>query len=336
MLFVMGILIGIDFFAQSSCFALMAGTGQRLIMNQNKNSTYALGISTTLLNGEGKEYVYAPELDGMKISDLRWESDNVFLLSGHLTMQYKNWLTLNTGWWEKLSANTGTMTDDAWNVVEGLQDSSSPRFQTNFSESKSDLTEGSAYDIHGRLNVMKFQQNHLHVGAIIGYKKEEWEWEASDGYWISIEELVETNPISIVGTGTAGEFEGVSIRYKQETTIPYIGISIDFTGQHVNLEAHALYSDRVEMKATDDHLEQNLRTVDSLEDGEYWSVGLNHTWKMSPKLSLVAVVEYEEIRTIKGEAKWTFYDDDIEKVVDNGAGAGYHTTAVTFSMVYVF
>jgi outer membrane protease len=183
---------------------------------------------------------------------------------------------------------------------------------------------------------MKFQQDNLHVQGILGYKKEEWEWEASDGYWIYIQELRETFEEGIVGIGTAGELEGVGIRYKQKMTIPYIGIGIGLTGKHIDFEAHALYSNRVEIKATDDHLERNLRTVDSLEDGEYWSVGLNHTWKMSPKLSFVASVEYEEIRTVKGESKWTFYDENIEEVVEDGAGAGYHATAISFSMVYVF
>lgn len=334
--FVTSILVGIIVFAHSSCFALMAGTGHRLVTNQYKRVVYALGISATLLNGEGKEYVYDPELDGMKVSDLRWESDNVLLVGGELTMQYGSALTLNAGWWRKLSAKTGTMTDDDWNAIEGLWESNDPRFQTNFSESKSDLTEGSVYDINGSLSVIRLMRDDLHVRALLGYKKEKWEWEASDGYWIYIEELVENLGEEIVGVGTAGNIDGVGIRYKQKMTIPYIGVSIDYRGRGIGLEAHALYSNRVEIKATDDHLERNLRTEDSFSDGEYWSLGLNHKWYINPKLSLVGSIEHEKIQTIKGDSKWIFYDEDIQEVVEDGAGAGYHATTVTFSVVYVF
>ncbi len=322
--------------AHSPCFALMAGDGQRLNIARQRDTSYALGISTVFLNGEGKEYVYDPEVDGTKVSDLRWESEKVWLLGGHLTVQYKGWLTLNAGLWEKLSASTGTMTDDDWNAVEGLWGSKDPRFQTNFSESKSDITEASAYDLNGSISVMKFRQNNIHVRGLLGYKKETWEWEASDGYWIYIEELIEPFEQGVIGIGTAGNLEGVGIRYKHETTIPYIGVGIDFRGQRMGLEVHALYSNRVEIKATDDHLERNLRTVDSLSDGKYWSVGVNTKWHISPKLALVGAVGYEEIQTIKGESKWTFYDQDIEETIKDGAGAGYQATAFTFSMIYSF
>lgn len=328
--------VSMIFLAHSSCFALMAGDGQRLAISEQGSATYALGISTTFLNGEGKEYVYAPELDGMKVSDLRWESENVWLLGGHLTMQYKSWLTLNAGLWKKLSAGTGTMTDDDWNAIEGLWESQDPRIQTNFSESKSDLTEGSAYDLNGSISVMKFRQDSMHVRALLGYKKEEWEWEASDGYWIYIEELVGPIADGIVGIGTAGNLEGVGIRYKQEITLPYIGVGLDFRGERSGFEIHALYSNRVEIKATDDHLERNLRTVDSLSDGEYWAIGVKTKWTMSPKLALVGAVEYEEIQTMKGDSKWTFYDEGFEETVDDGAGAGYHATMFTFSVIYTF
>lgn len=335
--FVAGILLlAMIFVVHSPCFAVMAGDGQRLAMTQYGNTSYALGISTTLLNGEGKEYVYDPELDGMKVSDLRWESENVWLLGGHITMQYKNWLTFNAGLWKRASASTGTMTDDDWNAVEGLWESNDPRFQTNFSESKSDLTEGSTYDINGSISVMKFRQNNVHVRGLIGYKEETWEWEASDGYWIYIEELIEPFEDGIVGIGTAGNLEGVGIRYKQETTIPYIGVGIDYQGRLIGLEVHALYSDRVEIKATDDHLERHLRTVDSLSDGKYWSIGVNTKWTISPKLALAGTVEYEEIQTTKGDSKWSFYEEDVEETVNDGAGAGYQATAFTFSVIYTF
>ena len=323
-------------FEQATCFAFMAGRGQRLITSKYKSTTYSFGSSTILLNGEGKEYVYSPDLNGMKVSDLRWESKNIVMTGGELTMQYGESFTLNGGWWRRMSSQTGTMTDDDWNAVDGLQDSSDPRVQTNFSESKSDLTEGSAYDVNGSLTVMKMMQNNLHVRAIAGYKKEQWKWEASDGYWIYMQELVENRGDAILGVGTAGSIDGVGIRYKQDMTIPYIGVGMNYTGERFGLEAHAIYSNRVELEATDEHLERNLKTEDSFSDGEYWAIGLNHTWNLGPKLFLVGSLELEKIQTVTGDSKWIFTEEDTEETIKNGAGAGYHATTAALTVVYVF
>ncbi len=331
-----GCILGFLLLKPSTSSAFMAGRGQRLMTNTYNNTTYSFGSSTIFLKSEGKEYVYAPALDGMKISDLRWEAKNVIMAGAELSMQYGESFTLNGGWWRRISSQTGTMTDDDWNAAQGLQETTDPRVQTHFSESQSELTEGAVYDINGCLSVMKLMQNNLHIRAIAGYKKETWKWEASDGYWIYVQEVVEQNGDAVVGVGSAGSLEGVGIRYKQKMTIPYIGVGMHYRGQRFQLEAHAIYSNRVELDANDEHLQRNFTTEDSFSDGEYWAIGLNHTWNLSPKMFLVGSIEHEKVQTIRGDSKWIFPEEEREETVEDGAGAGYHATTAALTVVYIF
>ena len=94
-----GMLLSVFVLLNNSVFAAMAGMGQQLVSQEGQNFSYSVGMSNTLLNGEGREFVYDPDSGGEKVSDLRWESDKVWLLGGEASVSYKNWLTFNIGYW---------------------------------------------------------------------------------------------------------------------------------------------------------------------------------------------------------------------------------------------
>lgn len=323
---------------QSAALAMMAGHGQRVVLQADQEGTtrYSLAVSTTLLNGKGKEYRYDPRLDGMKISDRRWDASQVLMIGGQLSVQYGQWLTLNGGLWTRLRSDRGTMTHDEWNTASGLEDRDDPRMQTYFAESHSEVEEASIYDLNSVFSVMRFNLDTVHLRGILGYKKETWQWQASDGYSIAIEQMTDETGDTISGSGTAGQLDGAIGSYEQKTTIPYAGVSLDYAGEALSWAVHALYSNRVELDAVGAYLQQNLRAEDSFSDGTYWALGANMRWKVNPNITLAGSVEYEEIQTIRGDSILIVDGNDLEQFVDDGAGAGYHSLAVTCSMIYFF
>ena len=316
-------------------FSAMAGMGQQLVAKEGQDLSYSAGISTTLLNGEGREFVYDPSLNGAKMSDLRWESDKVWLLGGEASVLYKNWLTFNIGYWGRATSSPGTHTDDDWSYANGL------RFQTNFSEGRCEMDKGSIFDMNVGVDIFKFYEERIKLRPFFGYKKENWKWEEHNSYLIYLTDIDQFGTSGdldyATGTGLAGNSSGTGITYEQEIDFPYFGVGMDYSGGVVGVEVYALYSPWVDIEATDYHLARELKFVDSYSDAEFWSVGASVRWDVRPKLALIGSVEYEEIPNAKGDTTVTSLEDPtLSASTEDGGGTGLSQTMFTISVVYSF
>lgn len=323
----------------------MAGEGD-LFLTQGTSGdfSFSFGLSSLLVNAEGKEYVYEGDVieaeqygTGIKVSDLRWETENAWLLGGEVSMQYKNRAALNLGYWKRVASGSGTHTDDDWtNIADTGQ-----ILQTNYSEGRSELDKGSIFDLNADLTILNLKENRFRLKALGGYKTQNWKWEEHNSYGIYFYETENTSVAqdgnSATGLGWIWQGTGVGITYEQEISMPYIGMNLDYQiGERVGITTYTLYSKWVDIDATDHHLNRDLTTKDSLKDGEYWAVGLNLTWNFHPKWTFVGGVVFEEIETIKGDSRWDFPEDQesTDFTYRDGAGAGYTATTFTFHLNY--
>ena len=343
----------IIFYPFASCFAVMAGESFHLFTaNSSKNFSFRVGISNVLVNGEGKEYAYMPEEEvveyadwvGEKISDLRWETKNAWLIGGDFSAAYKNRLTFNIGYWTKAASGSGTHTDDDWLIK--LDDR---MFQTRYSEGRSELDKGRVWDVNGRVDFLYLFEDSVHFYSIAGYKGENWKWEEHDSYgiyfWEPLEGFEGDTITSIAGIGEIWQSSETGIIYEQEITIPYLGLGVVYGTNIVSVEAHAMYSRWVDIDVIDHHILRATKFKGNLEDGEYWVVGGGIHWNFRSHLALVGAVEFEELETTKGnETIYIFEDDEGNLLTEpaeiiratNGVGAGYAAISFMLNIVYTF
>lgn len=334
------VIVGICLSAQAS-LAMMAGPLYSVQTNPNGPFTGAVQVSTALLNGGGREFVYVPEYDGFKISDLRWEAANVWLAGVTASGQYSDWITVNAGYWTKLTASLGTHTDDDWNAAAGFE-GPEPHMQTHYSEGDSIVEKAAIFDINASLRVATLSQFGVSFRTFLGYKTQTWKWKEEDSYGIYFEELYdgyynETGDPVGIGTGVIWRSSETGITYEQQMKLPYLGIGAAYLHTPVSVEAYALYSSWGNIDAIDHHLARNLRTDDSFTGAVYWMLGLTARWQIAPRVTLVGSVETEELPNVTGDSDWVFYDSpEDNQTVEDGAGAGFSATTFAFSVVYAF
>jgi len=317
------------------------------------NFSYSFGFSNLLINAEGREYVFAGKegaeyglADDRKISDLRWETRNAWLLGGEATINYQNRVRMNVGYWKRVQSGSGRHTDDDWMFLYDY----GQLLQTHYSEGTSELDDGSQFDLNADVTLLYRMDNRLELKAVAGYKRQDWQWEEHDSYGIYFEPnettqlLQDGDTIGAIGDGLIFQSSNVGITYQQEISLPYLGARLDYQlGDPVSLQTYAMYSKWVDIEATDHHLNRDLSTVDTLEDGEYWSLGANITWNFRPRWTFAGGVAFEEIGTMQGDSVWTFMVDEetgerlptpLRETTEDEAGAGYAATIFSVNLSY--
>ena len=268
------------------------------------------------------------------------------MLGGNISGQYLDWVTLNLGYWKKMTSGSGVQTDDDWMVdaygtaLDEYGGTEPIIIQTNYSEGRSEVDKGAIFDVNSDIRLIKFMQERLGLFARLGYKTENWKWKEYDSNGLYFEASETTVLISddvLYGNGMFWNSEGTMMTYEQEIDIPYLGVGANYTGPQAGLSLYALYSRWGKVEATDHHIARSLKTVDSFSDVEYWSLGLSARWYVRPHWTLTGTVEFEDIPNVVGDSAWFFEETPEEnQVIDAGAGTGYSSTTFGISVSYDF
>jgi plasminogen activator len=292
-----------------------------VVAPQSSPVRFTLGVGAGYLSGESKELVYWPEYNNHKASELTWEIDNLYMIGITGDLQVANWLTFSFDGWFKATDGDGTMDDYDWQV---------PGYEwTDWSHHEdTDVTDGSIIDVSA--NFSFFQNYNVVLTGIVGYKRDNFGWEARGGDY-----TYSSGGFRNYSGSFADGALGISYEQTMDTFYGGLGFSADFTNRF-RLAGRVIYSPFVQGEATDYHHMRNLVTYDDFEDGDLIAFDITGTFGLTEKLGLEIGFSYQSYDTMQGDSEWHFNDEGIVAYLDNGAGMDQTSTMLTASLQYSF
>ena len=247
-------------------------------------------LTLGMLNGEAKEHVYDYEtIDGSRrqLSRLDWDLDNVAMGGANGTVRLFDKLTINGGYWTRLSEGGGEMDDYDW-LDTGSTD------WTHYSLSDVDVTEGYVFDLNVAWDLVS-DWNGLTARALAGYKQDGWKWEDSGVYLLYPE-------YGYVPQDLYGEN---MINYEQEFRMPYLGASADWQWNDFTVSGHLSWSPIVEADDWDEHVARSLHFHETFDGGDMLGLGVEARYQFTQGFMdgvfLSAGLEYQSIDLMVGD-----------------------------------
>ncbi len=249
-------------------------------------------VATGLLNGESGEYVYDADgfytgIPGYKISELKWQLNDVHMLGVGGTYHASNRLRLNVDYWVNAGEQDGTMDDYDWLYI-GLGWSHWSHHDNTA------VTKAEKFDLNGGYTLYSSATGSDTISALAGYRQDRFGWESSGGYGIYSD---------VTYRDTAVVFpETPVISYEQTYRTPYIGLALHSgggSGHRLVFDAKLRYSQWVSAEDVDHHILRDLRFEEEGSGGDWIEYDLSLSYLLSKRASLsfsYSAQEYDEIK----------------------------------------
>lgn len=278
----------------------------------------AISSSIGMLNGKSLETVYDANT-GHKESQLEWKIKNLAILKGDISWDAYSFLTLTAQGWTSITSGSGHMDDYDWNIAQqsGWTDHSShPDTNINYANE---------YDLN--LKGWIFQDNHIKAGIIGGYQETRFSWTATGGTY-NYDNGTDT------GTFPAGER---GIGYRQQFTMPYIGLTGQYRINDFEFNALFKFSDWVKAHDNDEHYKRSLTFREESTDSRFYGASVDAGYYFTPNAKIFADFTYNKYEEGKGSTQ--VYDNNtgsVESFGGESAGISNSNTVMTAGLLYRF
>lgn len=279
----------------------------------------AIKLSTSLgvLGGESGEYVYND--DGSKASELKWKIKNAPIVKGDLSWDATRWLTVGARGWVTLSSSDADMNDYDWLTPgqDGWSDRSShPDTQLNHAN------EFDAYVQGWLLDTPQFR-----LAAMAGYQQTRYSWTAYGGTY-------SYDNGQDVGAFTPGVAVG---GYKQQFSVPYLGLAGVSRFGDVELTALLKYSPWVRAKDNDEHYLRDLTFHEKGTLSDYYSATLAAGYYLTPSAKIYLEANYSVYDTANADTTVIYREtSDQEHYSGDVAGISNKSYSLTAGLQYRF
>lgn len=275
-------------------------------MNEFTPQKVSVALSSGLLgSGKSKEYVYAYEIN-RKVSQLDWEISNSPIVKADLTWQLFPWLSLNANGWTTVSNNSSLMDDYDW------LDENDATVLTDWSHhSNTTMTYANQFDLNA--HVTFWSGNNYKLGALVGYQKNRLSWNAVGGIYQYSETDEDDNYIPGTALQNKGEFpkNQKGIGYKQVYTMPYLGLSGQYTFNKFELNALFKYSPWVSAKDTDHHYRGDMVSYTTVKNTDYYGVVVDAGYYILPDTKLFTEFTWNKFKEEKGKTMNYLPDSNV-------------------------
>lgn len=287
--------------------ALHASQDPLLEPTKAQPNAFSLRGSVGFLQGEAGEFVYEPEMDNYKLSELQWDLSGL-AMGGAVFSGVAGKFGFNAGFWVAANKGDGEMKDYDW-FVPGMD-------WTDYSRSDVEVESGYSLDINA--NYLLIGRPQVGLRAVVGYKRDFWEWTDSGQEFI----------YSVYGfRDYIGSFDGQNvIDYEQTFDIPYVGLNVGGRAGQFGWNAYALYSPIVSAEDKDHHILRELHFEESFDGGDFYAVGASGTYRINKQLFLSGAVDYQDIPEFQGDM------DIVESGETYEDSAGISNNHVMFSL----
>lgn len=297
------------------------GRTARVVEGQSASPvSFSLEMGAGYLTGESNEAVYWPSQGNHQASELTWAIDDVFMVGIGGSLKFRDWLAFNFNGWFKAADGNGTMDDYDWTVVGSDWTDWSHHEQT-------DVTAASIIDLNVALSF--FRTPNLALKAIVGYKRDNFAWEAYGGDYIYSEGGFRNTS----GTIPAGIH---TIGYDQTFTTPYVGVGVEAKFNAFELNSRLIYSPLVHGEDTDHHYLRNLVTYDTVDDGDMIGFDVSGSYFFNPHLALELAYSYQRYDMTQGDSEWHFQDEGVVYYFADGAGMDQTSSLFSVALRYTF
>lgn len=278
------------------------------------------------LTGEANGYVYWPQAGGHKASQLIWKIDDIYMIGAGVSIKplrrlkplLRLGLAINADVWFNISNGSGTMDDYDWKE---------PGWDwTDWSHHENtDVTRGIMVDINVELT--PFKAGPVRFSGFLGYKRDNWEWEARGGSYIYSEDGFRNT------SGTWPDDE-LGITYEQIFYVPYIGIGVNGNFGAFDLKARLIGSPLFYGEAVDHHHKRDLVVYDDFIGKSMIAFDIAGACTFTNHLALQMALNYTKYDTMKGDAEW--HEKGVVTTYHDAAGADLETTMFSLSFLYTF
>jgi len=286
----------------------------------NKKVVVVTGrISAGYLIGEADELVYWPAGSDTQLSELNWTMENVFMVGAGITIQPSSWLKFNAD--ISVAANEGSNEMDDFDWMYTTTDWSHWSHHTDV-----DLTKGSIFDINAELTFFRYHETSF--SGLLGYKRDNWEWEARGGEYI----------YSVNGfRDSIGSFEDdLGITYEQTFDVPYMGLAFQADLSPVFLSGRFIASTFYSATGKDTHHLRDLYFEDEFNNGTMISFDLASAYHFTDHIALMGKYQFTKYYTAHGDTTTTDYSTGEVTVTNGIAGIGNQTSLFSLSFLYMF
>ncbi|MCX8963700.1 omptin family outer membrane protease [Erwinia psidii] len=285
----------------------------------DKTEFDAITLSTSMgwLGGESGEYVYAD--DGSKTSALTWKIKNAPIIKGDLSWDATHWLTLGARGWVTLTSSDSQMDDYDWLTPgqSGWSDwSTHPDTQLN---------HANEFDAYVKGWLVKTPEYGL--AAMLGYQQTRYSWTAYGGTY-------RYDNGQDVGAFVPGEAVG---GYKQQFSVPYLGLAGVSRFGDVELSAMFKFSPWVRARDNDEHYQRAVTFHEKGINSDYYSATLAAGYYLNPSAKIYMEFNYSQYKT--ASADMTIIDrmmEDQQHLSGDVAGLSNKSYSLTTGLQYQF
>ena len=272
-------------------------------------------LQTGYLTGEANEYVYE---SGHTISKLTWKIDDIYMIGAGISVQPLSWLAINADGWLNISDGNGTMDDYDYLSFDTTD-------WTHWSHhGNTDVTKGIMLDIN--IELIPFTVGPVTFSCLLGYKRDNWEWEARGGSYVYSENGFRD---------TSGTFKNeLGITYEQTFEVPYIGIGMNGDFGAFDLKARIIGSSFVSGEAVDHHHLRNFVSYHDFSVENMFAFDIAAAYSFTEQIAAQMALNHTKYDTTKGDTDW--HGEGTVYLFKDAEGADLEATMISLSLHYSF
>lgn len=293
-----------------SSFAYQQPVNDAAIYQMDK---FSISAGVGYLGGESNEYVY--EYDGSTLSQLNWKIEGASVIKGDMNVDFLPWFSANINGWTTISTNNAQMDDYDWQIAG----------QSHWSDwshhADTDLNYANNIDINMRGWLL--QNQHIKLGATVGYQVSEFDFLAKGGCYEYANGL-------FTGCFPMGQ---PGIGYNQTFDTVYLGAVGKYRKDNFELNATLKYSPWVDANDVDEHYLRGLTFTESGDNSQFTSATLTAGYYFRQHAKLFFEAEYNQYSNGKAD---TTYSDSYGDIyyIPYGAGLGNHNYVLSIGIQY--
>jgi len=268
------------------------------------------------LDGNSPSMIYDSEGEQL-LSELEWDLDGNSVANVGGSLSFNDWLAFNADVHFKSNKRNGATDEFDW-------------FVTNYDwthwshHDDNNLTKAYMIDLNAALIFQRRLESDFF--ALIGYKRDEWEWQGQGGSNVSS---------SFSGYNVAGAFSGDELgrTYNQWYDVPYLGLGFTSKSSKWGFMGKLIYSPMVFVGAEDNSQKRHLVVEDDFETTSMWAVDVGGSYFFSEKCSLWLTYHYQRYEEARGNSTIT---NTLTGQVDQLEGdvAGTNNEASVVSLLF--
>lgn len=279
------------------------------------DGTLSFGISAGWLTGQSHERVF---YEGDKISELIWDLNDAYILSGDLSIRLLPALKINVR--GSFGGNIDSyMEDYDWLGLEyGITD-----WTDRSQHDDADLDDFARFDMNLQYDLL--QTGWLTLGGLLGARFTTVQWSVYGGDYVYTSDA-ETAFRDVIGS-FADDLLGIT--YEQSYATPYLGVVAPLSVGRLQLSGSLLASPFSFLNTSDDHWLRELTITADFSRTKFFGATAEASFILNPWSEMFLAATAERFEEATGDSTYDYYGYGTTFDLEDGAGADQETLEIS-------